>query len=247
LDKRVRQALLFAIDRKAIVDSQLLGFGSVGNSVEPPISWAFNPNNGPVYNYDPKKAETLLDEVGWKKGPDGIRAKDGKKMSFTIWTNAGNKVREAAIVAMQSNWKDIGVDAKTATEEFNAFLKRIGATSDGTRDYEVQLVGFSWGVDPNQKAMWHTASFAPTGFNVNFYKNDQVDKIIDDALNTLDQDKRKELYFEMQKILADEVPSPILFFSQTIATYTKRLNGYKPSAAGSYNNINDWWIASQKK
>ncbi len=247
LDKRVRQALLYAIDRKAIVDSQLLGYGQVANSTVPPISWAYNKDNKPVYGYDTKKAEALLDEAGWKKGADGIRAKDGKKMSFTLWTNAGNKIRESSIVAMQSNWKDIGVEAKTATEEWNAYLKRIGATSDGVRDFEAMLVGFSWGVDPNQKAMWHSASFAPTGFNLNWYKNEQLDKIIDDAINTLDESKRKDLYFKMQEILADEVPSPILFFSQTIATYTKRLNGYKPSAAGSYNNIHEWWIASAKK
>ena len=246
LDKRVRQALLYAIDRKAIVDSQLFGYGSVANSVMPPISWAYNKDTKPVYNYDSKKAEALLDEAGWKKGADGIRAKDGKKLSFTLWTNSGNKVRESSIVAIQSNWKDIGVDVKTATEEWNAYLKRIGATADGTRDYEVMLIGFNWNVDPSQKAMWHTTSFAPTGFNLNWYKNEQLDKIMDDALATLDETKRKELYFKMQDILADEVPSPIIFFSQRIQSYTKRLSGYTPSVAGSFNNFHEWSIAPLK-
>ncbi len=245
LDKKVRQALLTAIDRKAIVDSQLFGFGTVANTVVPPISWAYNKDNKPVYTYDAKKAEALLDEAGWRKGADGIRAKDGKKMSFTITTNAGNKVREASIVAMQSNWKDIGVEVKTAAEEWNAFLKRIGATPDGTRDFEVFLVGFSWGVDPNQKVMWHTDS--TSAFNLNKYSNKDLDKIIDDALNTLDQAKRKDGYFKMQEILADEVPSAILFFSKAIIGYTNRLNGYTPSAAGSINNKHEWWIAAKKQ
>lgn len=243
-DKRVRQALLLAIDRKAIVDSQLFGYGAVANTVMPPISWAYNKDNKPTYGYDPKQANELLEAAGWKKGADGIRAKDGKRMSFTLWTNAGNKIREASIVAMQQFWKEVGVEAKTATEEWNAFLKRIGATPDGTRDFEIFLVGFSWGVDPNQKTMWHSESITG-GFNMNKVKIAEVDKLLDDALNTLDQAKRKELYFKVQAIIAEEVPSAILFFSQTIMGYSKKLNGYTPSAAGSLNNVHEWWIASK--
>jgi peptide/nickel transport system substrate-binding protein len=242
VDKRVRQALLLAIDRKAIVDSQLFGYGIVANTVMPPISWAYNKDNKPTYGYDPAQAKKLLDEAGWKPGPDGIRVKDGKRMSFTLWTNAGNKIREAIIVAMQQFWKEVGVEAKTATEEWNAYLKRIGATPDGTRDFDVFLVGFAWGVDPNQKTMWHSGSITG-GFNMNKYSNKEVDQLLDDALNTLDQAKRKELYFKVQAILAEEVPSAILFFSQSIVGYTKRLNGYKPSAAGSWNNIHEMWMA----
>jgi peptide/nickel transport system substrate-binding protein len=226
------------------VDSQLFGYGVVANTSVPLISWAFNKDNKPTYGYDPAAAKKLLDEAGWTPGADGIRAKDGKKMSFTIWTNAGNKIREATIVAMQQYWKEVGVEAKTATEEWNAFLKRIGASPDGTRDYEVFLVGFQWGVDPNQKTMWHSDSFAPNGFNLNFYKNDEVNKLLDDALNTLDQAKRKDLYFKMQAIVAEEVPSVILFFAQTTGAYSKRLNNFTPGVNNiPWNNVHEWWMA----
>ena len=246
-DKKVRQALSIAIDRKAIVDSQLFGYGQVANTPIPTISWAYNKDNKPTYDYDPKKAAAMLDEAGWKIGSDGVRAKDGKKLSFTIWTNAGNKIREASIVAIQQYWKEVGVEAKTATEEWNAYLKRIGASADGTRDFEVFLVGFSWGVDPNQKTMWGGDSFPPAGFNLNEYNNPEVNKLLDDALNTLDQSKRKDLYFKMQAIIAEEVPSLILFFSQTTGGYSKTLNGYKPSAVGFLNNVHEWWMAPKPK
>jgi peptide/nickel transport system substrate-binding protein len=245
-DVKVRQALLYAIDRKAIVESQLFGYGQVANTVMPVISWAFNQDNQPTYDYNPTKAKQLLEEAGWKAGADGVRVKEGKRFAFTIFTNAGNKIREASIVAMQQYWKEVGLDVKTATEEWNAFLKRIGATPDGTRDFEIFLVGFNWGVDPSQKTMWHSSSFAPAGFNTNFYKNAEMDTLLDDALNTLNQSKRKELYFKMQQILAAEAPSAILFFAQTTGGFSKRLHNFKPTAVGAFNNVHEWWMAAKQ-
>ncbi len=240
LDKKVRQALLLAIDRKAIVDSQYFGYATLANTSMPLISWAFNKDNQPTYGYDPTKAKAMLDEAGWKAGPDGIRVKDGKKFSITLWTNAGNKIREAIIVAVQQFWKDVGVEVKTQTEEWNAYLKRIGATPDGTRDYDAFLVGFQWGVDPSQRDMWHSAG----GFNLNKYNNSDIDKVLDDALATLDQSKRKEFYFKMQQIVAEDVPSMILYFPQAIVGVSKRLNGYQPSVGNiPWNNLHEWWMA----
>src|SRR5438270_5534685 len=164
-DKKVRQALLLAIDRQAIVDSQYFGYAVLANGPVPPISWAYNKDNSPTYGYDVNKTTQPLDDTAWKAGPDGIRTKDGKRFSITLWTNAGNKIREAIIVAVQQFWKDAGVEVKTQTEEWGAFLKRIGATPDGTHDYDAFLVGFQWGVDPNQKTMWGTDQ----GFNLNKY------------------------------------------------------------------------------
>src|SRR5438045_261789 len=224
-DKTVRQALLLAIDRKAIVDSQYFGYATLANSSMPNISWAYNKDNTPQYGYDAKKAAQMLDDAGWKVGSDGIRVKDGKRFSFTLWTNAGNNIREAIIVACQDYWKQVGIEVKTQTEEWNAFLKRIGATPDGTRDYDAFLVGFQWGVDPNQKTMWGTDQ----GFNLNKYSNPQMDKILSDALNTLDQNQRKQLNFEMQGIIADEVPSMILYYPQGIVGVNKRVHGYTPN------------------
>ncbi|MBI5876252.1 MAG: hypothetical protein HZB53_01270 [Chloroflexi bacterium] len=239
-DVNVRKALLLALDRKAIVDSQYFGYATLANTSMPNISWAYNKDNKPTYGYDAKAASDLLDKAGWAKGADGIRAKDGKKFSFTVWTNAGNNQREAIIVAAQQYWKEIGLDVKTATEEWSAFLKRIGATPDGTRDYDVFLVGFQWGVDPSQRDMWHSAG----GFNLNKYVNAKMDKILDDALATLDQAKRKDFYFQMQTIVAEDVPSMILYFPQATVGMNKRVNGYSPAPGNiPWNNLHEWWVS----
>jgi len=220
-DKTVRQALLLAVDRKAIVESQYFGYATLANTSMPNISWAFNKDNKPVYGYDPK---------------------DGKKFSFTIWTNAGNNIREAIIVACQQYWKEVGLEVKTQTEEWNAYLKRIGAAPDGTHDYDAFLVGFQWNVDPSQRDMWHSDG----GFNLNKYSNPEMNKVLDDALATLDQSKRKEFYFRMQQIVSEDVPSMILYFPQSTVGVSKRLNGYKPAPGNiPWNNLHEWWMAAK--
>jgi peptide/nickel transport system substrate-binding protein len=240
-DVKVRQALLYALDRDAMVKAIMFGQGSVADTSVPPISWAFNQANQPQYKFDTAQAEKLLDEAGWAKGADGIRAKDGKKLSFSCYTNAGNKTRESYVTVMQEQWRKVGVEMTPKTEEWNAFLDRITKT----RDFECFLVGFSWGVDPNQKTMWHTASYNG-GFNMNKYSNPELDKILDDALNTTDVNKRKELYFKMQEIVARDVPSVILDFPKSLIAVNKRVVGLEPKAVGTRNNVHEWAVTDGK-
>src|SRR5204863_1821386 len=163
----------------------------------PVPSWAYAPDQiTSKYTYDPKMAEQLLDQAGWTKGPDGIRAKGGQKLSFTIWTNAGNKDREQTVTVMQQQWKLIGVDATPKTEEWNAFLTRITET----HDFEIFLVGFSWGVDPAPTPMWSTDSYEG-GFNMGKYSNTKVDELLSSGLSNLDRDKSTHAPVDMQNCL----------------------------------------------
>lgn len=220
-DKRVRQAMLYALDREAMVESIIFGLGKVADSTIPPISWAHNPDNEPVYRYDVEKAKALLDEAGVvDTDNDGIRElPDGTPVSFTINTNAGNQERESVITAMQQYWAEIGFEATPEPVEWNTLLAMLTENFD----YDVIVVGFRWGVDPDQKAMWHTDAYQ-AGFNMNKYSNPDLDKILDDALATLDQEERKALYFEMQRILAEELPNAILYFRQSTAAISERTN-----------------------
>ena len=183
------------------------------------------------------KAKALLDEAGWKPGPDGIREKDGKKLSFRLWTNAGNVVREQYITYMQQAWKQIGVDATPATEEWAAYLNRITET----KDFEIFLVGFAWGVDPDPSTMWTTDAYKG-GFNMNKYSNPEVDRLLEEALTTLDVAKRKELYVRMQNILADELPSFIIDFPQALAATSKRTQNLIPNAVNFRPYAHLWWV-----
>jgi len=227
-DKAVRQALLYALDRQGMADSIYFKLASVANTPVPPVSWAYNKDAKPQYPHDVAKANSMLDAAGWAKGTDGIRAKGGNKLSFTMMTNAGNKQRESSLVAMQDAWKQIGVDATPKLITFPQLVAQI--TND--RSFDVFLVGFSWGQDPDQSALWHSRNTAPGGFNGFGYKSSNMDKILDDAVGVLDQGKRKALYFQMQDILNDEVPAPILVFNKGIWGINKRVQGVSGGDTG---------------
>ncbi|MDQ6603306.1 MAG: ABC transporter substrate-binding protein, partial [Chloroflexota bacterium] len=171
-DIKVRQALFYAIDRKGIVDKIRNGLATVAQGTMPTISWAYAPDKITTrYDFDPKKAAQMLDDAGWKKGSDGIRAKDGKKLSFSMNFNSGDKIIEGYASVFQENWKDIGVEMKPIFEEFSQFVTRLTKTFD----FETFFVGFSWGVDPDQQTMWDSKQHGP-GFNLYSYKNDKVDQ-----------------------------------------------------------------------
>jgi peptide/nickel transport system substrate-binding protein len=217
--KEVRQALLFALNRQQIVTAVFFGHGQVANSVEPPTSWAYKEKPQILYNFDKAKAESLLDGAGWVKGADGIRAKDGLKLKFQMDTNAGNKQRESMLTIMQQSWKDIGVDATPNLIQFPQLVTEIV----DTRKFDVFLVGFNWSVDPDESPLYHSRNTAPGGFNGAFFKNTQVDDILDQALGTLDKNKRKELYGQFQDIMSDQVPSPVILFNTGIYATSKRV------------------------
>jgi len=142
---------------------------------------------------------------------------------------------------MQQQWKAIGVDATPKTEEWAAFLTRITET----KDFEVFLVGFSWGTDPDQTTMWATESFEG-GFNMGKYSNPKVDELLEKGLGELDTEKRKALYLEMQNIIMDEVPNVILDFPQSTVLVSNRAKNFFPNAVNTRWNSHMWWVTDGK-
>jgi peptide/nickel transport system substrate-binding protein len=224
-DKRVRQALIYALDRQAMVNSIYFGQGKVAYSTESPASWAFQEVQ-PRYTYDKSKAESLLDAAGFKKGADGIRAKGDLKLQFEMLTNKDNNARMNLLAAMQNQWKEIGVDATPKGVDFN--LELVPQLTN-TRTYKVLLLGFQWNTDPDQSQMFASRNTAPGGFNGMFYKNPDLDKVLNDAVSTLDKTKRKQLYKQMQEILIDDAPVCILLFANDIIGVNKRVQGFNPN------------------
>ncbi|HEX5505283.1 MAG TPA: ABC transporter substrate-binding protein, partial [Thermomicrobiales bacterium] len=241
-DKAVRQALAYALDRDSIVKAIDFNLSQVAVGTMPVLSWAYAPDQiKDKYPFDQDKANQLLDGAGWKKGADGIRAKDGKKLSFTLWTNAGNTQRGQYITVMQQMWKAIGVDATPKTEEWNAYLTRI----DETHDFDIFLVGFSWGVDPDQTTMWSCDSYTG-GFNSYKYCNPQVDDLLAKGLSELDQDKRKQYYIQMQNLLMEDLPSLVMDFPKSTNALNKRVHNMHPNAINLRWNAYTWWVADGK-
>lgn len=237
-DVNVRQALIYALDREAMVDEIQYGFAQVAIGTMPPLSWAYNPDGIDLkYPYDVDKAKSLLDESGWVAGPDGVRAKDGKKLEFTMYTNAGNNVREQYLVAAQEYWNEIGVKMTPQLEPFPELVDRITET----HDFDIFLIGFGWSATPDQSAMFSTDAYNG-GFNFGKYSNLEVDKLLKAALSEPDQDKRIDLYTQMQNLVLADAPVAILDFPQMPTGVNQRLHNVFPSDINVYWSVNQWWV-----
>ena len=247
-DKSVRQALIYGLDRAAILHASYFDQGTVADSVMPTISWAFNKDVTPKYPYDTNKAASLLDSAGWTKGSSGVREKGGQQLSFEMVTNADNTVRTKNLQIMQEQWKKIGVDAKIRTV---ATLGQLSNELTSARTFGMMYIGFSLNPDPDQSGLWHTRQAAVGGNNGGLYKNAQVDKLLDDAVATVDQAKRKAMYYQLQNLLADDPPSIIVCDLNGIYGVNKRVHNWNLNAYWIYGNgfshyYQDVWVEPKK-
>ncbi|MGI8854344.1 MAG: peptide-binding protein [Thermomicrobiales bacterium] len=241
-DPKLRQALSYALDRKSIVDKILNGLGTVGVGTEPIRSWAYAPDKITTkYDYDPKKAAQMLDDLGWKPGSDGIRVKDGKKLSFTLNASSGDKVTEGTVSVFQENWKSVGVEMKPQLEEFSNLVTRVAKNFD----FEVFMLGFSQSVDPDQQTFFDSKQH-PSGFNRVSYSNATVDKDLNDALHTLDREKRKQLYIDAQNQIVADVPILVIYFSKGIIGINKRVKNRIPNTVTTFNVSHLWYVTDGK-
>jgi peptide/nickel transport system substrate-binding protein len=207
-DKNLRKALQHAVDKKTIVDKLLYGTTVPGVS-----EWGGSPwehKSLPAYTYDPAKAKQMLDGLGWKPGPDGIRVKDGKRLSFKHATTVGNLQRENVQLLVQQMFKDVGVEMvienKRTAELFGTFQQN-GVWSHGT--YE--MGGWSHGLrvpDPEVSSRYLCREIAtasnPAGAQWYHYCNPEVDKLLLEQAKEFDAEKRKATLLRVQEILHDD-------------------------------------------
>ncbi|MBW3631736.1 MAG: hypothetical protein KY456_01775 [Chloroflexi bacterium] len=228
-DQRVRQALLYALDRESIVNDILLGYAEVAQGTQPVVSYAYAPDQITTkYTYDPEKARALLAEAGWTDTDgDGVVDKDGEALSFEFLYSAGSPTSDQLVAYMQDAWADIGVDATPRALEFPALIE--ATTTDPS--FEIALYGFSWDATFIQDAMFGCDQYQ-VGFNDMKYCNPELDEIHDQAKRTFDEDARRELLIQASNIVNDEQPVAVLHFSQAHAAFSERLQNYTPSTWG---------------
>jgi peptide/nickel transport system substrate-binding protein len=238
-DIRVRQAINYAIDKQEMIDGVLLGLGlPVASPYKPGTRWS-NPKLKP-YSYDPQKAVDLLKAAGYEDHDgDGILDKDGKPFSFEILTNQ-NKEREMSAVLIQRRLKEIGIDVKIRVVEWATFISRFIKTGD----FNVVLLGWGLGVEPDQYNIWHSSQQAPGQFNFIGYENKKVDDLLEKGRLELNPDKRMKIYHQFAEILLDESPIVYLYAGYGLPTMHKRIRGIDDPAppAGIGHNAYQWFI-----
>jgi peptide/nickel transport system substrate-binding protein len=234
-DVRVRQAITHAINRQEIVDEILKGQGAVAHGHFSPIRWDYNPNV-PIFNFDVNKSAQLLDAAGWRLGADGLRAKDGQKMTFELATNAGNKAREQSAVIVQQALKKIGITVNLNYMEWNAFLDHV----DGDKK-QAYILGWSLGFDPDSTSIFHSKG----GFAMmHGYANPKIDELYERGIKVADIPTRKAIYGEAQEILARDQVYTWLFFANAIQGVNQRVGGVpgQIGPAGLTWQFEEWFL-----
>jgi peptide/nickel transport system substrate-binding protein len=224
-DVEVRQALIHALDRQAMVDSILLGYGEVANGTQPTLSEAYAPDLiNTVYNYDVDKANSLLDAAGWALGSDGVREKDGEKLSFEIMYGADSTNDQIASAA-QDFWRAVGVEGQPTSVDFDTVL--IPAITE-TFDFQMCMLAFDWASPSgDQSAMFGTSNYG-AGFNFMRYSNPAYDEANAAASATLDPQERFDLLVEASNIVNDDAPIIITWFRSERTGYNKRMVNFSP-------------------
>jgi peptide/nickel transport system substrate-binding protein len=216
-DVRVRQAMMHALDRQRIIDDLESGFGVVATSHLAPHNAFYNPNVR-QYPYDPEAARALLDEAGWVVGSDGIRSKDGVRLSFTATTISGDQQRRPMAELSQIFLREVGVDMQLAEAPVASILA-------GLREGTLQASLFNW-------TMGSTTDPSPTstlrsdgGDNFFQYANPEMDRLIDEGLAIVDPEQRRPIYDRTQELFAEDVPALFLHFNQGVLVFSNRMQG----------------------
>lgn len=241
-DKAVREAMYAAMDKANIIDTVYYGVQTPTESYLPQQSWAYNPDLTPQ-TYDVEAAKKILDDAGWVPGADGIREKDGLKLSFTNSTTAGNKVREQAQQYLQQTWKEAGIDMQIN----NMPAAVIWGDFFNLSEYDSVMVGWGNPPDPDGTSRFHSA-YIPAqgggGQNTMQYKNPELDALWEAGVEEVDQAKRKEIYGQVQQIMRDDLAYLPIFQYASIEGTKAGLQNYKQNAFVVSNmwNVFEWYL-----
>jgi peptide/nickel transport system substrate-binding protein len=222
-DVRVRQAIAYAIDRQVMLKYLSHGFGRLAKSILPPESWAYN-GDVPAYNHDPERARQLLDAAGY-------REVNGVRFHMTMKTSTEESTRLMAAV-LQQQLREVGIALDIRTFENATFFSDV--TRGTFQFYSLRWVGGN--EDPDIfEYIFHSAKFPPNGANRGYYRNPRVDALIDQARTELDQNTRKQLYAEIQQILAEELPYIDLWYQDNVLVHSKRVRNLTLNPSGNYD------------
>jgi peptide/nickel transport system substrate-binding protein len=243
-DKRVRQALLYAVDREALAADALSGQAVVAHSLLTPENWAYNPNVT-HYGYDPDRAAALLDEAGWRDSDgDGIRDREGSPLAFVLLVEDDN-LHRAIGEQLAAFWRAVGVDAQVTP----VLLSGMVADFLAPRTFEAALTDWDQAGDPDPYPQWHSSQITG-GQNYAGWNHAEVDALLEQGRQTTDLAQRRALYHQFQAIYAEELPSLPLYYPVYTYGVSKRVNNVQ---IGSLNDSSErfadfarWYIDSQR-
>jgi peptide/nickel transport system substrate-binding protein len=244
-DRELRRALSLAVDRQTIIDSQLFGLASIAINPWDQSPWQ-NDQLEPV-PYDPEQANEILDGLGWVPGDDGIRVKDGERLSFTHGVTSGNQLRENVQLLVLDNFQQVGAEMVIQNNRSDTVFGSWAAGGILARG-EYEMHGFSYplvNTDPdisNRFACDERATEeSPTGAQRYRYCNPEIDELFAQQAQELDPAARQEILDEIQAILHDEYNQIFLYDSAHSWGLLSRVKNFKITPfAGFQFNPHEW-------
>lgn len=219
-DVKVRQAMLYAIDRQQILEELLNGHGEIVDGFLSSASPFYDDSLTPI-SYDPEKAKALLEEAGW----------DGSQ-TIRFYVNSGDStfVNAASIIAAE--WAAVGIKAEIQTVDFATLMSVAG-----TEDYDVLAVQYTYApVDPYQDVAWLLGGEGSwTG-----YSNDTLNEALTKSQLTSDPEETKELFSVVDKKVQEDVPMFSAYVISAQGAVSKRITGAAPSVYGFFNDVQNW-------
>ncbi len=225
-DRRVRQAIAYAIDRQTIVNSIWHGEAQLAYTLLPIGHWAAaKPDEIPAYSYDPGRAKQLLDDAGFPAKSNGVR------LRLTIKTSTDETTRELSAV-LQQQLRAVGIDLQIRSAEFGTFYADV--THGAFQMYILRWIGSN--EDPDFfRYVYASTSFPPKGSNRGHYSNPKVDALLQAAAAETDLAKRRTDYVEVQRILATDVPSIPLWYPNNELVHSPRVTNLHINPGGTFD------------
>ncbi|HVA35856.1 MAG TPA: peptide ABC transporter substrate-binding protein [Stellaceae bacterium] len=229
-DGRVRQALLYAIDRKAISQTLFAGRDPVADSFVSPLDWIYTPDV-PRYAHDPAKAKALLETAGWHATGNAVRHNAaGQRLVLTLATTSGNRSRELVEQVLQSQWRDIGVQVRLKNQPARVLF------GDTMTKRKFQMAMFAWFSAPEDVPRSELRSNeipSPanswSGENFVGWRDVEADHLMDAIETELDRPKRAALWRQLEALYAEQLPALPLFFKADPFILPKWLAGVTPT------------------
>ena len=202
------------------------------------VSWAYT-DRITRYAFDPARARALLDEAGWRVGPDGIRQRDGRPLAFTLITQAGFAIRENIAQAIERQLRDVGIDVRVELHDGTAI-----STVWFEGRFDAMLHWWQMPADPELTTFFAADRTPPAGRNINYYRNDELTKLLYASDRTVDHEERRRLLQRAQQIVAEEVPELPLYSITRLDAVPATLRNFKgnPTNTGIFWNVHEWAI-----
>jgi len=242
-DRRVRQALLYAIDRDALVAEVLSGHALPADSPIAPLSWA---HTAALDRYDPDAeiAGLLLDEAGWRLDGRGVRTRGGSELAFTL-SCTSDPLQVALAQAIAERWSAIGVRVTVAPTGATTLVRDMLAQ----RSYEAALFVQAGEPDPDPYPAWHSTQTGAKGGNLSSLSDPRFDRLLEQARLLEDAPGRKDLYAQFQELFAQEVPAIPLYASAALYVQGASLRGVRlgllESAGSRFWQVQEWHLKTR--